>query len=350
MFGIMETRTALGAILAHKVSAEGRTFQKGHKLTRENLSFLGSLGISQVTAHRIEPDEVDEENAADLVSRAIGAEHMRIAPAVGGRMNFYSQADGLFIADKKLVDIFNSIDHAITFASLPDRISVKAGEMIATVKIIPLAVSRSAVEAAASVAGIGCMIKVMPFRRYTASLIATQLPSLSEKTMSKTARILGIRLMERNSLLLSETRVAHSADAVAAALKVEIETRPPGDHMIVIFGASAVVDNNDVIPEAIRLAGGAVERVGMPVDPGNLLVLGRVGDIPVIGAPGCARSSSENGLDWVLDRLIAGDHLDGLEISRMGVGGLLKEISARPQLREQPVRGAHFLDRDAVSA
>ncbi|CAN7381445.1 hypothetical protein LJR245_002269 [Rhizobium leguminosarum] len=100
MFGIIETRTALGAILAHKVSAEGRTFQKGHKLTRENLSFLGSLGISQVTAHRIEPDEVDEENAADLVSRAIGAEHIWIAPAVGGRMNFYSQADGLFIADK----------------------------------------------------------------------------------------------------------------------------------------------------------------------------------------------------------------------------------------------------------
>jgi molybdenum cofactor cytidylyltransferase len=98
------------------------------------------------------------------------------------------------------------------------------------------------------------------------------------------------------------------------------------------------------------LAGGAVERVGMPVDPGNLLVLGRVGDIPVIGAPGCARSSSENGLDWVLDRLIAGDHLDGLEISRMGVGGLLKEISARPQLREEPVRDAHFLDEEAASA
>lgn len=265
-------------------------------------------------------------------------------------MNFYSQENGLFVADKKLVDIFNSIDHAITLASLADRISVTAGEMIATVKIIPLAVPRLAVEAAAAVAKTGCMIKVMPFRRHTASLVATQLPSLSEKTMSKTARILGGQLMERNSLLLSETRVAHSAEAVAAALRVEIETRPPSDHMIVVFGASAVVDKNDVIPEAIRLAGGVVERVGMPVDPGNLLVLGRVGDIPVIGAPGCARSSSENGLDWVLDRLIAGDHLDGLDISRLGVGGLLKEISARPQLREEPARGAHFLDEEAVSA
>jgi molybdenum cofactor cytidylyltransferase len=104
--------------------------------------------------------------------------------------------------------------------------------------------------------------------------------------------------------------------------------------MIVVFGASAVIDQEDVIPAAIRRAGGEVIQVGMPVDPGNLLVLGRVGDIMVIGAPGCARSPKENGFDWVLNRILAGEQPDALDISGMGVGGLLMEIQSRPRLRD----------------
>jgi molybdenum cofactor cytidylyltransferase len=104
--------------------------------------------------------------------------------------------------------------------------------------------------------------------------------------------------------------------------------------MFVVFGASAVVDAEDVIPAAIRAAGGFVERVGMPVDPGNLLVLGHIGDMPVIGAPGCARSPKENGFDWILNRILVGEMPTESEIGGMGVGGLLMEIPTRPQPRE----------------
>ena len=72
----------------------------------------------------------------------------------------------------------------------------------------------------------------------------------------------------------------------------------------------------------------------MPVDPGNLLVLGSLGNIPVIGAPGCARSPKENGFDWVLARILAGETVTSTDIARMGVGGLLKEIPSRPQPRQ----------------
>ncbi len=106
--------------------------------------------------------------------------------------------------------------------------------------------------------------------------------------------------------------------------------------MVIVFGASALCDFDDVIPAAIRAAGGEVLRAGMPVDPGNLLVLGRLGETPVIGAPGCARSPKENGFDWVLDRLIAGLDVTSDDIAGMGVGGLLMEIPTRPQPREMP--------------
>ena len=109
--------------------------------------------------------------------------------------------------------------------------------------------------------------------------------------------------------------------------------------MLIVFGASAVCDHDDVIPKAIRLIGGKIIRVGMPVDPGNLIVLGQIGKTTVIGAPGCARSPKENGFDWVLARLFAGLKVRSRDIIGMGVGGLLMEIPTRPSPRSATETG-----------
>ncbi len=89
------------------------------------------------------------------------------------------------------------------------------------------------------------------------------------------------------------------ADAIRAA---QAERADP----ILVFGASAITDRRDVIPAAIERAGGQVVYFGMPVDPGNLLLLGTLGGTSVIGLPGCARSPKLNGFDFVLWRLLAG--------------------------------------------
>ena len=107
----------------------------------------------------------------------------------------------------------------------------------------------------------------------------------------------------------------------------------PGDLALILTG-SATSDLHDTAPQAVRAAGGLVERFGMPVDPGNLLFLGRLQGRPVIGLPGCARSPALNGADWVLERLACGLAVTGEDIAAMGVGGLLKEIPSRPQPRE----------------
>jgi molybdenum cofactor cytidylyltransferase len=108
-----------------------------------------------------------------------------------------------------------------------------------------------------------------------------------------------------------------------------------GAELVLVFGASAIADRRDVIPSAIENAGGRIEHFGMPVDPGNLMLIGDVGGAPVLGAPGCARSPKENGFDWVLARLLAKLPVRREEIAGMGVGGLLMEIVTRPQPREE---------------
>ncbi len=102
---------------------------------------------------------------------------------------------------------------------------------------------------------------------------------------------------------------------------------------MLVFGASAIADRRDVIPAAIEGIGGAVEHFGMPVDPGNLMLVGNVNHVPVLGRSGCARSPKENGFDWVLMRLLAGLEVTRADITGMGVGGLLMEIVTRPQPR-----------------
>jgi molybdenum cofactor cytidylyltransferase len=105
---------------------------------------------------------------------------------------------------------------------------------------------------------------------------------------------------------------------------------------VIVFGASAIADRRDVIPAAITGLGGGIDHFGMPVDPGNLLLIGHAGGRPVLGAPGCARSPVENGFDWVLMRLLAGLKVNRAELTGMGVGGLLMEIVTRPQPRQKP--------------
>ena len=112
-----------------------------------------------------------------------------------------------------------------------------------------------------------------------------------------------------------------------------------GAEFLILFGASAVVDQNDVLPAGLKLAGGTTTHLGMPVDPGNLLMLGKLNEVPVLGAPGCARSPKENGFDWILNRLLAGLEVTPEDITGMGVGGLLMEIGTRPQLRETKASG-----------
>jgi molybdenum cofactor cytidylyltransferase len=156
------------------------------------------------------------------------------------------------------------------------------------------------------------------------------LPGIKNGVLDKTVRITEARLARSGSHIAAERRPPHEAGAVAQA----IESLAGQCDMMVIFGASAMSDRGDVVPAAIDEAGGAVLRIGMPVDPGNLIVVGRLHGKPVLGAPGCARSPKENGFDWVLDRVIAGIEVTDGDIAGMGVGGLLMEIPTRPQPRE----------------
>ncbi|MDW5313563.1 molybdopterin-binding/glycosyltransferase family 2 protein [Rhizobium sp. PL01] len=325
-FGPVPVADAQGAVLAHAAKLPNGRLSKGHVVSAADISALQAAGFSEIIAARLEPGDLMEDEAASRIAAAIERDHLTFSQAATGRINIHSAVDGLFCANRSIVDRLNRIDPAITLACLADHVPVRSGDMVATIKIIPLAVSGRFVEDAAVLLRGEHAFSVKPFAARRVKLIATMLPSLKPSVMDKTRQNLEARLRLSSSILVQEQRVPHTAEAVAAAIRQGIERH----EMVIVFGASAVADADDVIPAAIRLAGGAVDHVGMPVDPGNLLVLGRVGDIPVIGAPGCARSPKENGFDWILNRILADEWPTMDDITGLGVGGLLMEIPTRP--------------------
>lgn len=344
LFGDVPIRQAVGTVLAHSARAGDAKLPKGRLITTEDVAALEAAGTARVTVARLEDGDLMEDEAAARIATALTPDHLRMTPATTGRVNVFASTNGLFLASRDIVDRFNRIDPAITLACLANRSDVRAGDMVATIKIIPLAVAGAAVNRAVALLSGERAIEVLPYRPCRVALIATELPTLKQSVMDKTRAILEARLVSSGSTVAVEVRVAHNALAIAKAIRTVAS-----DHgMIIIFGASAVADVEDVVPGALRMAGGSVVQVGLPVDPGNLLVLGEIGGVPVIGAPGCARSPKENGFDWVLNRILAGETPTAEQLTGLGVGGLLMEIPTRPLPRLGKAQAVGALRVNAV--
>ncbi|GJD58056.1 molybdopterin-binding protein [Methylobacterium dankookense] len=328
-FGPVPVAEAGGLITAHTLRTADATLRKGRTIPPEMTADLARAGIGEVVAVRLEPGDVGEDEAASRLAQHVAGAGLVAEAPFTGRCNLYAETAGVLLVEREIVDAVNAVDEAVTLATLAPFKPVVAGEMVGTVKIIPYAVAGETL-ARAVAAAAGPALRVAPYRRRRVGVVSTLLPGLKPATIDRTLAVLSGRLAPTGATILAEHRVPHEAAAVAEALAGLTDA---GADLAIVFGASAIADRRDVIPAGLERAGGGVDHLGMPVDPGNLLLVGRLGGMPVIGAPGCARSPKENGFDWVLHRLLAGLTVTRADIVALGVGGLLMEIVSRPQPR-----------------
>ncbi|WP_338662679.1 molybdopterin-binding/glycosyltransferase family 2 protein [Pararoseomonas sp. SCSIO 73927] len=336
IFGPTPLDEARGAVLAHTLRLPGRVLKKGTVLEAEALKALRDAGHAEVVAARLESGDVPEDEAADRMAGAMLRPLIARTRAATGRVNLTAETAGLLRVDAALVDRLNALDESLTLATLPDFTVVQPKDMLATVKVIPFAVPGDALHVAEAMLRGGAALSVHPFRPLKVGLVSSELPGMKEAVLENGIEATRTRIEALAGTLLPPERCAHETGSIAEALA---RLRKAGAEMLLVLGASAVVDRRDVAPAAILRAGGTIEHFGMPVDPGNLLCLGRIGEVPAMVLPGCARSPKVNGFDWVLERLFAGVPVAPKSLMKMGVGGLLKEIETRPLPRGDAPRG-----------
>ena len=329
-FGPVPPERATGSILAHSLTLPDGRLRKGRTIGEADVARLVAAGVEAVTVARLDPGDVEEDAAAARLAAALvpdaEAAGLRVGLAATGRVNLHATGPGIVEVDAEAIHALNAVDPALTFACLPPWARVADGTLVGTVKIIAYAVEGAALERA-SEAARGAIARRPPALGGV-SLILTEVEGAPQDRDGKGPRAVRARVEALGGRVVETLVAPHETGALRGAIE------GARGEAVLVLTASATSDARDVAPAAIRAAGGEVVRFGMPVDPGNLLVLGRLGIRPVIGLPGCARSPALNGADWVLERVMCGVEVSARDIAAMGVGGLLKEIPQRGRLRE----------------
>ncbi len=330
-FGEIPVSQAEGAVLAHSVSHAGGVFKKGRKLSASDVATLIASGVAQVFAARLTADDVGEDLAARQLAQALCGKNVTAQEPFTGRANLHAAHHGLLVVDEARVKALNRLHESITLATLRTYSVVETRQMVATVKIIPFSVPRKTLDAALAIIGSAALVHVEQFQPHRVGLVITKLPNTKPSLIQKSETSIRDRVKALGSDVSQVLVCEHN---MAALQKAVSQLGQAGCSPILVFGASAIVDRSDVVPASLVAAGGRVIHLGMPVDPGNLMMLGELGETPVIGVPSCARSPKLNGFDWALQRVLADLKLEAHDIMDMGAGGLLAEISSRPAPRE----------------
>lgn len=335
-FGEIPVEDAEGAIIAHSVRLPGGTLRKGRLLDRADIARLRSSNVLRVTAARLEARDLGENEAARRIAEALSSPGLGASDAATGRANLRAEAAGVVTVDTDRIRRLNRVNEAIAVATVAPYEAVARGRVVATAKIVTFGVAAASVEKGIDIAaGPSPAIRLHPFLTKRVGLIQTTLPGLKKDVLDKGSRTTAERLRALGCRLDEERRCSHSRDDIADALR-ELD----GCDVVLVLGASAIVDRRDVVPQAVARAGGAIDHLGMPVDPGHLTLLARIGETAVLGLPGSARSPRLHGFDWILQRLVADIAVTPSDLAEMGVGGLLKEVPGRPMPREPSPAGA----------
>ena len=334
IFADTKLSDALGTVVAHSHRLPERMIRKGAVLDESAIAALRNAGHASVIAARLEAGDVAENEAAARLAAALGAPGLAAGRAGTGRVNLHAETAGLLRVDAARVDGVNLLDEALTVATLPDHSVVAVRDMVATIKVIPFAVSGHLLEQVEAASRAGAALSLHAFQPLAVGLALSELPGLKQSVTEGTIEATRHRVTALGGTLLPPLTCPHTTAAIAAAIG---QLLAAGAELVLVAGASATVDRRDVGPEGVVRAGGEIVHFGMPVDPGNLICIGRVGTVPALVLPGCARSPKTNGIDLVLQRLFAGLPVGPAEIMRMGVGGLLKDTGVRPLPRAKAV-------------
>ncbi|MCL4296387.1 MAG: molybdopterin-binding protein [Anaerolineae bacterium] len=313
---------AAGHILLHnQAGPDGRkALKKGQRLTAADIALLRDLGREQVYIAILAEADLDENAAARRLGQIMTSQGLEPSSATTGRVNLMATFAGLFKVNVESLLSFNDIT-GVTLATIPNNSVVQPKTMVGTIKIIPYGLPHADLAAAEAIAGASRLVEVKPFVVRQAALITTGSTAAREKVIKSFTPALRDRLAGYNTTLLEGPYVSEDEVEISQALQWALNS---GAKMILVAGETSIMDVDDITPRAIKAVGGEIVHYGMPVEPGNLMLLAYCGDIPIVGAPGCAKSRSYNVVDMVLPRLASGEHLTRRDLIALGHGGLLK--------------------------
>jgi molybdenum cofactor synthesis domain-containing protein len=321
-------KDAVGTKLAHDITEirpgefKGAAFHKGHTVCNEDLCRLQKLGKNHLYLIDLEADEIHEDEAAAIMASALAGEGVtwKNEPREG-KISLKADRDGLLTVNVAALAAFNMIEEVMC-ATLHSHTLVKAGELVAATRAIPLVMKRAPIERAAAIASqSGGVVSVHPLRQGKAGLIITGNEVYHGLIEDRFAPILTRKL---NALGCAVDHISFAPDdteIIRQAICANIER---GCDLVLLSGGMSV-DPDDVTRKGIRLAGADEMHYGAAALPGAMFLVAYIGNVPLIGIPACGLHHRTTVLDLVLPRIIAGEKIGKKELAFLGHGGLCRD-------------------------
>ncbi|HHY90193.1 MAG TPA: molybdopterin-binding protein [Clostridiales bacterium] len=315
---------AIGEVLCHDITAilengfKGVKFKRGHVIRGEDIPELLDIGKSHIFVWEPEADEVHEEEAALSLAEAICGENLVYSSPSEGKVQIHSTIDGLFCINREGLKAINGVPD-YTVACLPNFTPVKKGDKLAGTRIIPLVTKRQNVSEAVRIAKENFpVLAVRPYRPLKTGVVITGSEVYYGRIQDRFEPILTEKLNGYGAEILKFTKCPDDLGLILEAIK---EFKSQGAELILLTGGMSV-DPDDLTPTAIRRSGARVVTQGVPMQPGNMLMIAYLDNTVLIGVPGASMHSPITSLDVFLPRVFAGIEITKDEIARYGEGGL----------------------------
>ena len=328
-FGEMKTKSSLGGILSSSIEVykdkNKIKISKGTVINKVLVDLLLLNKVENIKCAKLDDDEIDENKAVHDISKKIiisKKSNIIIQDPKNGRCNLVSGVDGIIIFQPNQLFSINSVTNDIGIASLKVFSKVKKNQVVVSIKAVPFGIKQNYLQNIINISK-DCF-KILPFQKKNIHLIQTTNQKTRAKILEKTLEVTKDRLSSCGNNKIVEKKCSHEIKSICEHLKKSVNEDAD---IILIFGTSAISDINDIIPQSIIEINGTILRLGMPVEPGNLILLAEIENskkhISIIGMPGCARSKKENGVDWILWRKLCDLKISSDDINHLGNGGLL---------------------------
>ncbi|MDO5713328.1 MAG: molybdopterin-binding protein [Tissierellia bacterium] len=320
----VKVQDAIGQVLCHDMTqiipgvSKGARFRKGHIIKEEDIPVLLSMGKENIFIYEYDESKYHENEAAKHLGQLGMGENIYMKDPVEGKVDLFSSVDGLLKVNVEILNKINSIPEIMMATKLTNTPIKKDGKIAGT-RVIPLVINREPVDKAVVIGKDQELLKILPYQNLKAGLVTTGNEVYYGRIEDKFTDVIRNKMKRYGMTEIGQENSTDDKEMIKEKIELLIEK---GAEIIFCSGGMSV-DPDDNTPGAIGEVADHIITYGSPVLPGAMFMLAYLGEIPIVGLPGCVMYSGKTIFDLILPRLAAKDKIQREEICDMGHGGLL---------------------------
>ena len=321
----IKVQDSVGAVLIHDMTQiipgviKGPRFRKGHIVREEDIPVLLSMGKEHVYVWDPTPGLIHENGAAERLAHAVSGSGLILDEPKEGKVTLTAAHDGLLYASEDGIWALNTLEDVI-LATLHNHYPVKKGDKVAGTRVVPLMIDEEVVLEAERIVQTfsNPILDVRPLKQLKVGIVTTGSEVYNGRIQDKFGPVLRSKIEGWGSIVLGQSFANDEIPLIQSCIQEHLNQ---GAEMILVSGGMSV-DPDDVTPSAIKEMGAELITYGAPVLPGAMFLLAYIGDVPIMGLPGCVMYAKTTVFDLLAPRMLTGERLSRSAITKLGHGGL----------------------------